>query len=99
MSNQLEKTRLAPTRPVKKKEKGKLHPQRSSVWKERTKQMRQAGIAIHGDKAGYLADVIYVATNSNSRIGALLEMHIEYSNSQVWFCRSVVGMPVCDSFK
>ena len=68
----------APVKPTREtmveRRGGKGNPVRDSVWERRSRQLRAAGIAIHGDLEGFLCDVMYQATAGNKRIDMLLSL-------------------------
>ena len=66
---------IKPTRETMvERREGKGNPVRDSVWERRSRQLRTAGFAIHGDLEGFLCDVMYHATANNKRIDTLLRL-------------------------
>ena len=64
-----------PTRPtMMEKVKGKANVQRTSNWQKRSQAMATAGRMIHGDAEGFLCDILYHATCTETRIDSILEM-------------------------
>ena len=57
-------------------EKKKRHKQRSSTWRRRSNALRKAGIGIHGDAAGYMADLLSQVTSTHKKVDAILALPV-----------------------